>query len=470
MSGPTRILAEFAAALSYDDLPPEVARRAKLLIFDTIGIALRARYDAESTHSLINAVNRLGMIGDSASVIGDTNRYTAAGAALINGALAHSLDFDDTHARGSLHCSAPIMPAALAAAEEANATGAQAIAAIVAGYEVQIRLSLALGPSDHYGRGFHPTATCGAFGAAAAVGNIMDLTADQMESAFGICLSMAAGSMQFLADGAWTKRSHVGHAAMCGLIAATLAAEGYRGPTEAFEGSAGFLVSHAPNPDPAKASAGIGELWETMEIAVKPYPSCRYGHAAIDGLIALRKEHDLRPEDIEHVEVGLSRTGLNIIAAPLTEKQQPESVVDGQFSLPFVTAAALINGGLGWGDYKPLLASDEAKALWPKIEGAVHPKAEAAFPANMAANVKVTTTERTYETFVAVPKGEPDNFMTEDELRTKFESLVAPYLDAAELKAFADGLLSLEQADNIRALLNLSTSQPVMGAIAGGQT
>ena len=148
------------------------------------------------------------------------------------------------------------MPAALAAAEEAGASGARTIAAIVAGYEIQIRLSMALGPSDHYERGFHPTATCGAFGAAAAVGNVLGLDAAQIESAFGICLSQAAGSMQFLADGAWTKRSHVGHAAMCGLMAATLAAEGFRGPAQAFEGKAGFLASHAPDPDPAKAVAG----------------------------------------------------------------------------------------------------------------------------------------------------------------------------------------------------------------------
>ncbi len=363
----TRTAAEFAAGLTYSDLPPEVARRAKLLIFDTLGIALRARWDAESTESLIAAVNRLGMTGDTATAIGDPNRYTAAGAALINGALAHSLDFDDTHARGSIHASAPIVPAALAAAEEAGASGDRAIAAIVAGYEIQIRLSLALGPSDHYERGFHPTATCGAFGAAAAVANIMGLNAGQIESAFGICLSQAAGSMQFLADGAWTKRSHVGNAAMTGLIAATLAAEGYRGPAQAFEGKAGFLASHAPNPDPAKAVAGLGEVWETMEIAVKPYPSCRYGHAAMDATIALRARHGIRPDDVETIEVGLPETGWSIVADPLADKQNPQCIVDGQFSLPFAVAAALMNGGLVWDDYMPLLADDRAKALFRKV-------------------------------------------------------------------------------------------------------
>ena len=331
------------------------------------------------------------MTGDTATAIGDPNRYTAAGAALVNGALAHSLDFDDIHARGSIHASAPIVPAALAAAEEAGASGDRAIAAIVAGYEIQIRLSLALGPSDHYERGFHPTATCGAFGAAAAVANIMGLNAARIESAFGICLSQAAGSMQFLADGAWTKRSHVGNAAMTGLIAATLAAEGYRGPAQAFEGKAGFLASHAPNPDPARAVAGLGEVWETMEIAVKPYPSCRYGHAAMDATIALRDRHELRPDDVETIEVGLPETGWSIVADPLADKQNPQCIVDGQFSLPFVVAAALMNGGLVWDDYMPLLADDRAKALFRKVGSVVDPRAEAEYPANLAAAVRVTT-------------------------------------------------------------------------------
>ena len=162
MTAVTRPLAEFAAGLSYDSLPPEVADRVKVLVLDNVGIALRARHEAQSTPALVAAAARLGMTGGDATVIGDAGAYTPTGAALINGTLAHSLDFDDTHARGSIHPSAPIVPAAFAAAEMTGASGARVLAAIVAGYEVQIRISLALGPGDHYARGFHPTATCGA--------------------------------------------------------------------------------------------------------------------------------------------------------------------------------------------------------------------------------------------------------------------------------------------------------------------
>ncbi|MGY8960684.1 MAG: MmgE/PrpD family protein, partial [Alphaproteobacteria bacterium] len=261
--------------------------------------------------------------------------FAPPAAALINGTMAHSLDFDDTHAEGSLHSSAPIVPAALAAAEMAGASGKDFIAAIVAGYEVQIRLSLALGPSDHYDRGFHPTATCGVFGATVAAGKLLGLDAAAMENAFGVALSQAAGSMQFLADGAWTKRSHVGQAAQNGLMCAVLASEGFVGPLQAIEGERGFLHAYAPNGDVSKVMEGLGETWRTLELAVKPYPSCRYTHAAMDALAELRRDHDFDIEDIDSIEIGLPETGWKIVGHPAVDKQNPTSIVDGQFSMPF---------------------------------------------------------------------------------------------------------------------------------------
>ena len=205
-------LAQFAYDLGYETLPRDVVERTKLLILDTAGIMVRARNDVESTPSMVRAIIALGLDNGECAVPGDTATYAPSAAALLNGTLAHSLDFDDTHAEASLHSSAPIVPAALAAAEMTGASGKDLIAACVAGYEIQIRLSLALGPSDHYDRGYHPTATCGIFGAVAAAGKLLGMDVDQIESAFGIALSQTSGSMQFLADGSWTKRSHVGQA------------------------------------------------------------------------------------------------------------------------------------------------------------------------------------------------------------------------------------------------------------------
>ena len=236
----------------------------------------------------------MGMAAGNSGVFGDAARYTPAGAAFLNGALAHSLDFDDTHAAGSLHPGAPVIPAALAAGEMVGASGADVLAGIVAGYEVTCRVALALPAGEHYDRGFHPTATCGAFGAAAAAARVFGLSAEQVEGALGTVLSQCAGSLQFLANGAWTKRFQVGWAACNGLMAATLVREGFKGASEALEGRHGFLHAYAPNPNPARAVQELGTVFELMNTAVKPYPSCRYGHAGIDAAIALRAANDLQ--------------------------------------------------------------------------------------------------------------------------------------------------------------------------------
>lgn len=456
--GITDQLAEFVADLAYEDLPEEVTARAKRLILDVTGIVIRARHDAESTPSLISAVERLGLAKGDCSVLGDTRHYAPTAAALINGTLAHSLDFDDTHAEASLHSSAPIAPAALAAAEMSGASGKDLIAAVVAGYEVQIRLALALNPSEHYDRGFHPTATTGVFGAAAAAAKLLGLDAAGVRSAFGIALSQAAGSMEFLADGAWTKRSHVGQAAQNGLICAALAAEGFKGPLKAFEGRAGFLHAYAPNADPEKAAKDLGRTWETMRLAVKPYPSCRYSHAAIDGLVALMKENGLDAAEIEDVEIGLPETGWKIIGGP-EDKTSPESVVDGQFSMPFCAAVALREGGLAWDDYRKHLGDEATRALTRKVRTVVDPRAEAAFPANMAGAAKIRTAQGEYEAFVEVPLGEPSNFLDDGQFRYKFGGLCEPYLGAERAGRLADSLLALEQANSISAVMALAQAE-----------
>ncbi|MBI4205319.1 MAG: MmgE/PrpD family protein [Betaproteobacteria bacterium] len=456
----TRTLAAFVHDLTYDQLPPEVRERVAALILDLAGITVRARHEAESTPAMVAAVARLGLARGPCTVIGDAAGYSPAGAAMLNGTLAHSLDFDDTHAPGSLHPSAPIVPAAFAAAEMTGADGKAAIAAIVAGYEVQIRLSLALDPAAHYDRGFHPTATCGAFGAAAAAGRLLGLDAEGHANAFGIVLSMAAGSMQYLVNGAWTKRSHVGHAALCGLTAATLASEGYQGAADAVEGKWGFLHAYAPAADSAKVVDGLGQRWETLKIAVKPYPSCRYSHAAIDGIRALTRAHGIQAEEVEAVTVGLPEAGWKIIGDPEPAKQSPASVVDGQFSMAFCAAVALRTGGLVWDDYARHLGDPDTLALCKRVRTRVDPRAQADFPAEMSASVQMKTARGAFETYVRVPKGEPANFLSAAELRAKFDGLTGPYLPRERAEALARGLLALGEARDIGALLKLARPEP----------
>jgi 2-methylcitrate dehydratase PrpD len=459
----TRQLAQFVAGLSYDTLPADVRERARALALDLVGIMLRARNDAESTPAMVAAASRLGMANGACTVVGDSAGYAPPGAAMLNGTLAHSLDFDDTHAPGSLHPSAPIVPAALAAAEMTGADGKALIAAIVAGYEVQIRLSLALDPAAHYDRGFHPTATCGAFGAAAAAGRLLGLDAEGHVNAFGIVLSMSAGSMQFLVNGAWTKRSHVGHAAMCGLIAATQAREGYKGASEALEGKWGFLHAYAPASDAAKVVHGLGRHWETLKIAVKPYPSCRYSHAPLDGIFELARSNNIKAEEVEEIAVGVSEPGWKLIGNPEAAKQSPQSVVDGQFSMAFCAAVALRNGSFGWDDYARHLGDPATLALCKKVRTRVDPKAQADFPAEMSGSVQIKTGRGTFETYVRVSRGEPANFLSPAELRAKFDGLTGPYLSARRRDELAAALLALEQVKDVGALLRLTRPDAASG-------
>jgi 2-methylcitrate dehydratase PrpD len=463
MTDITRQIARFVSETSYDALPAEVRDRAKALSLDMIGIAVRARHDAESTPAMLAASNRLGLAGGACTVIGDAAGYAPAGAAMVNGTLAHSLDFDDTHAPGSLHPSAPIVPAALAAAEMSGADGKTVVAAVVAGYEVQIRLALALDPAAHYDRGFHPTATCGAFGAAAAAGRVLQLDPEGYANAFGIVLSMSSGSMQFLVNGAWTKRSHVGHAALCGLTAATLAREGFQGAAEAIEGKWGFLHAYAPAADPGKAVDGLGRRWETMKIAVKPYPSCRYTHAALDGILALAREHGIQAGEVEEVSVGLPEAGWKITGDPEPAKQSPKSVVDGQFSMAFCAAVALRSGGLAWDDYARHLGDPATLALCKKVRTRVDPKVQADFPAEMSASLRIRTGRGAFETYVRTPKGEPANFLSAAELRAKFDGLTGPYLSARRRDELANALLALEHAKDIGTVLRLTRPDQAIG-------
>jgi 2-methylcitrate dehydratase PrpD len=451
----TTELSAFAAGLRAEALPPEVSARARLLVLDLIGNAVRARHDAESTPALLAAVRALGLAQGEARVFGDDAGYAPAGAALVNATLGHSLDFDDTHAEAVVHPGAPVIPAALAAAEMVGASGAEALAGIVAGYEVALRLALALPAGAHYDRGFHPSATCGAFGAAAAAGRVFGLDAAGIASALGIALSQSAGSLQFLANGAWTKRFQVGWAGMAGLTAATLAREGFKGAADAIEGKHGFLNAYAPSPRPERVLQDLGQFFELMATGVKPYPSCRWGHAGIDAALALRQELALKAEEIEGATLGISRAALLLVGEPAARKADPQNVVDGQFSGPFVIATALATGRMDWDSYK-LLRDPTIRALLPRVTCAHDEEIEAEFPANMSGKLTLRARGETFIRKVVVPKGEPSNFPADAELRAKFAGLADAVLGSGPAAALAEEVLRLDRLNEAASLLRRS--------------
>lgn len=438
----TATLAHFCSTLKVDALPEAVVPRVRALVLDLLGCIIRANTDAPSAAALKSGALALGMGGSQATVFGDDRTWHPVGAAFLNAALGHALDFDDTHAPSTLHPAAPVIPAAFAAATISGASGADMVAGIVAGYEATCRIGLALPAGDHYARGFHPTATCGVFGAAAAAGRILGLDAAGIESALGIALSQCAGSLQFLTDGAWTKPFQVGWASKAGLSAALMAREGYRGPTGALEGRHGFLQAYAPSPDPERVCQDLGQVFETMATGIKPYPSCRYGHAGIDAVLALRAEHGLLPEKIDNITYGLSRAGLLLVGAPIEAKRNPTNLVGAQFSAPFVLSMALATGEMTWDSYARL-EDPIVRGLMRKVDCVHDPDIEAEFPANMSGRITIEACGQRHEKTVIVPLGEPANFLSEDALFAKFAGLAHPVI-GERLHRLAEAVNRLE--------------------------
>src|SRR6185295_16937162 len=300
-------------------------------------------------------------------------------AALANGAAAHALEMDDTHNGGSIHLGASVFPAALAAAELRDAPGATVLRAAVAGYEVAARLAMAVDPAAHYRRGFHPTGTCGAFGAAAAAGAMLGLDEPALAAALGIAGSQAAGSMEFLADGAWTKRFHPGWAASAGLHAAALARAGFKAPATIIEGRFGFLHGYSDGSDTRPLLEPDG--YELCRTSIKPHACCRYMQGPIDATLALRARHDLRAADVEQVEVGMLAAGFAIVCEPAEVKQRPATQVDLQFSLPFGIALALVAGEAEPDRFALATCEDAAvRGLMARVSAVRDPALDARFP------------------------------------------------------------------------------------------
>jgi 2-methylcitrate dehydratase PrpD len=444
MTRETETLAAFVAGIDYSTIPASVLERAVSLVLDSSAGAVRARHDGDSTPALIAGLTDAGIAQGRCGLFGDAATAAPATAALINGMLVHTLDFDDTHVPSSTHTSAPVIPAALAAAQHVSADGKTTLAGIVAGIEVMTRLGRALIPPHHYARGFHPTATTGVFGAAAAAARILGLNAEDVANAFGIGLSSAAGTLQFHSNGAWTKRWQVGQAAANGMTAALMARHHFRGVTEAIEGQHGLIKVYTDDPDETQITAGLGEHWETASTSIKLYPACRFAHAAIDAILELCAENQLSAGDVTSVDIGLSHKALAAVAEPAIRKVCPQNVVDGQFSIYFLVAVAILNGGIGWDDYERFLGDPEVEDLARRVRPVHDDQVQADYPKSMTGRATITLVDGTrLERYVACPKGEPENFPSAETLKAKARGLVLPILGDKGATAFETAVFDI---------------------------
>lgn len=452
----TKHLIEGCHGLRFRDLPGEVIDRAKYLLLDYLGVAARGALSDSSipVHRLLEEICRAG---SGAVIIGTKMTADPAYAALANGTAAHSLELDDVVNEASLHPGVAVISAALAAAHLARCSGKDLVEGLVAGYEAMVRLGFALDPAAHYGRGFHPTGTCGTLGSAVTAAKILKLDNIGMTNALGIAGSQAAASMEFLADGAFTKRLHPGWAAHSGVIAGLLAREGFTGPASILEGRYGFFHSYSDGSIPSRLMEGWGAPYKVMRTSIKAHACCRYKQGPIDGILEITKAHGVKASDIQEVKVGVLKAGYPIVADPPELKYHPKSVVDAQFSMPFGAAVAVLYGRASLDEYtQEKVESREVREMMSRISCVLDPELDKVFPSRWPASVSlVTKAGKVFTVHVDYPKGDPENPLTWDELIQKFNDLSAPVFQKSTRDRIVDLVRALDAQPDIERLAGL---------------
>ena len=402
-------LADFTAGLEYARLPDPIRERAKMRVLDFLGVAL-AGSQIPSSRIMIEVVKELGGTKES-TIVGEKMKVSCANAALANGTMAHASDYDDDHRSATMHPGSAVVPAALALAEREGCEGPRVIEGVVAGYEVICRVGEAfLGTQYH--EGFHPTGACGVFGAAAAAAKILKLSPQEMVWAFGIAGTQASGLEEWKADGTWIKRMHPGKAAQSGILAALLAKKGYTGPRTIFEGKYGFLnaFSFERTYDPKKITSGLGEIFIGHETAFKPYPCCRFLHQVIDGVLEMVKQNQLMPGDIKEIRIRTFQVGIDTLMKPEERRYRPKTVVDAQFSIPFVVGAAVVRKKISLSEFTEESIRDPGiLEIASRVKGEEDPEYTKGYPAKFPTSIEMELRNGTsLKCYVDIPSGDPE--------------------------------------------------------------
>jgi 2-methylcitrate dehydratase PrpD len=457
-------LAHFAAETTFDSLPAEVVHSIKQRMLDTVGICLAATYE-----QLGDGVGELVATWGGkpeASLIAGKGQYPAPNAALYNGTLAHSLDFDDTHLPSVLHPSATIIPAMLALGEALGVAGSDMIAAAAAAYEINVRLGMAaydreLGNSIFFEKGWHATSICGTLATAAIGARLLGLGADGIAHAMGIATSMGSGVIEANRSGGSVKRLHCGWAAHSGLTAALLAERGYTGPPTALEGRFGFYTAFCDRRfNPSEIVDQLGIEWVTPTIFFKPYPTNHFTHAAIDAALIVKDKTGIEPDMIKAIHLGTATAPLRTISQPREQKVRPLSGYHAKFSGPFTVASALLGGGgLGvyFDDFTDETVQDPAHLeLAAKVQTFVDSECENVFPSQFPAVLRVELhSGEVLEERVMANRGGPDNPLSDEELYLKFKLNAEHRLSTPQVEKLADAIMSLDKHRDVVAVVAL---------------
>lgn len=444
--------ADFALSLKYDDIPEEVRSRAKHLILDSIGCAMAStRY--EFAAKIRDGLTSLGSIDNApgtCSVINMADKLPLRDAVTMNAALVHGLDYDDTHMAAVVHASAISLPPAMTIGELVNASGKEILTNYVIAMETAIRIGMAADFGFHH-HGYHATGVCGHFSSALVAGRMFGLDKAQLARAQGIMVSTSTAGQEFLNDGAWNKRFHPGWAAVAGITGAHLAKGGFVGTGLPYEGELGIFNLHmgedAKTVDYNVLTDGLGKRWETPEMAIKPYPVCHIIHAIMDAALVLRKENDLKPEDIKKITILLPEQSKHLITEPEELKKAPDSDYTAKFSAFFVVGACIARGKFGLMELEPdVLKDPEILKLCALSECVSDP--DTLFPKYFSGGLVIETKDgRELRHHEPVNRGAGDRQLTDQEIIDKYMDNAMTIGDEENAVRVRDHVLNLDQLD-----------------------
>lgn len=445
---PTRDLAAWVSALKYDDLPQRTREVARIALLDTLGAGLYG-FNTPWTQKLLSWVQRGGQGNEARTWNAGTATLRSADAALVNGVAVHAFELDDYH-NAKLHCGAAVIPAALAVAERLDSNGRDLLTAIVAGYEVMIRSSLALNPSAARLRGWHLTGVVGPFGAAAACAVLLKLNAEETAWALGLAGTQGAGLWAFNADGSMSKRLHPGKAAHSGVLAAELAQLGFSGPTSIYEfEDGGVLKAFSDHADKALLTRDLGRVYHIDDNSIKPYCCCGSTHAYIDAALALRKKLGAPWDTSRKVRVGTCK----VVDVQCGFDYVPGSVLNAQMSLRYAVAVALLEGAALPAQFTDdKLCDPLIIAVAAAIELVADPELDKLYPKDFAGWVAVEHNGRFERIDILNPTGSIHAPINAAGITEKFRG-INPSLDT---DAIAGVALAIEK-HSARTLLNLLT-------------
>jgi 2-methylcitrate dehydratase PrpD len=438
-----RRFANYAANIADRDLPDSVLHAAKRAVIDWFSSTLRGGLEAPATMLAKAFHDNSG----PALLYPSGRAVDATTAALINGAAAHTIEFDDIYRDGLYHPAAPVISAVIAVAQAKGLGGDAFLRSVIAGYEVSNRLAVCVNPG-HY-QFWHTTGTIGTFGAAAGAGVALGLDGEHIGHAMANAGTLAAGLQQAFRADAMAKPMHTANAAQTGVMLAMAAEHGVTGAMDILEGECGFGAAMCVDPDWESAADDLEKSFTIERMTFKNHAACGHTHPAIDGVLAIKNQHGLSPDDITAIRVATFQKALEICG-----NRDPQTIFEAKFSLPYCAAIAMTTGRVRLDAFSEELLGDAAiRRLIDTVELTKANDLSAEFPERRAARIEIETTggDR-FEHYSPTRKGDPDNPLTDDELAEKFLEITDPVLGSAGAAQLLDTLWRLGEVDDLRAL------------------